>query len=264
MSGKMFFGIIVSILCLTSIAYTEGAGIQNLSLKAAAEYVQKYMWRGFDLQDNDPALQADFTLDIGETGFYSGIWATYAIDSKWREWNEIDFYAGYYRTLWEENRYALDADTSYTYYYFPRQDSDVDAQQVALTVELPKLFPPLGISKLTPYGGLYYGWSVRGEANDGLWVKLGMNCDLSIPSPLFGQREQTLSLYIESFRNDGAQGFEVNPGWGHLVTGISTTFKFKGMDITPGVNYQWTLEETVNEEDEFWFTFSISHAFKKT
>ncbi len=263
MSKKMFFGIAVSIFCLTSVAHTENVGIQNLSLKATIDYTQKFMWRGFDLQDNDPALQADLVIDIGETGFYSGIWTTCAMNSEWREWDEVDFYAGYYCTLREKTRYAVEADASYTYLYFPRYDSNVDAQQIALTAEFPKIFPSTDISQLTPYAGLYYGWPVKSGPDDGLWVKLGMNCDLSILPAPSGQEKRTLGLYVESFRNDGAQGSEVNPGWSHIAAGASTTFEFRGMDLTPGINYQWTLEETVNEEDEFWFTFSISYAFKR-
>ena len=66
---------------------------------------------------------------------------------------------------------------------------------------------------------------------------------------------------METFHNDGGQGFQVDSGWSHLATGLSTTFEYKGIGFTPEINYQSSWEDTVNDEDEFWFTFGVSYAF---
>lgn len=259
MIKKIIFVAIVSILYLPPATYAEKSWIENLSVDAKIDYVQKYMCRGFDLRNGDPAIQPSFTLDMGSTGFYSGMWASYALDAEWHEWNEIDFYVGYYDSLWEKDWYAIDIDITYIYYYFPRQDRDEDSHDITLALKLLNVIPPIGPSNLVPYSTFYYGRSVTGDADDGLWIKIGINYDLPIRAILPWQKEQTLSMYVETFHNDGAQGFEVDPGWSHLATGISTTFRWRGIGFIPGINYQWSWEDTVNDEDEFWYTFSISY-----
>lgn len=263
MTRKTAFIVLVSFLCATPMIYAEDTWIQTLSLDARIDYAEKYMWRGFDLQDGDPALQPSLTLDFGDTGLYSGTWGNYATDAEWHQWDEIDVFIGYYHTFWEQERHALEVDVYYTYFYFPRQARELDTHEVALELKFPQIIPGIGSSGLVPYASLYYGRSVTGDADDGLWIKLGMDYDLPIPAALAIQKGQNLNIYVETFHNDGAQGFEVAPGWSHVATGMSTTFKYHGIDFTPSINYQWTWEDTVNEEDEFWFTFSISYQFQK-
>jgi len=84
-----------------------------------------------------------------------------------------------------------------------------------------------------------------------------------MPAALPDQKKQSLKIYVETYHNDGAQGLNVDPGWSHLATGMSTTFKILGFDFTPAINYQWTWEDTVNEENEFWFMFGISYQFPR-
>ena len=253
--------LIAGILCSASSACADDNWAGKLSLEAEIEYAQKYMWRGFDLQEDDPALQPSLTLYFGDTGFYAGIWGNIAFDEEWHEWDEIDYYGGYYHSLCKDSWYAVDWDISYAYYYFPRYPGDVDTYTIALELEFPKLITLLNISGLVPYGAVYYGDSVEGESNDGLWIKLGVKYDLPIPPILTWQKEQALSIYMETFHNDGAQTAMVNPGWSHLATGISTTFKWHGFGFTPGINYQWSREETVNNENDFWYTLKLSYTF---
>ena len=125
----------------------------------------------------------------------------------------------------------------------------------------PKLITLLNLSGLVPYGALYYGDSAQGESNDGLWIKLGVKYDLPIPPILTWQKEQALSIYMETFHNDGAQWAMVEPGWSHLAAGISTTFEWHRFGFTPGINYQWSREETVNNENDFWYTIKLSYTF---
>ena len=43
---------------------------------------------------------------------------------------EIDLFAGYGRIFFEEERYAIDAWISYTYFAYPRTNSDGDAEEI--------------------------------------------------------------------------------------------------------------------------------------
>ncbi len=73
------------------------------------------------------------------------------------------------------------------------------------------------------------------------------------------QEEQTLSLTWEITYNDGVYGSEAD--WSHSTGGLSTTFEWKGVAFAPAANYQWSFEDTVNDEDEFYASFGIAYSF---
>lgn len=258
---RMTCAILLGVLYFTSTPYAEDNWLQNLSLNARIDYVSKYMWRGFDVLNGTPAIQPSLTLNLGRTGYYIGIWSSIALHKEWGKWNELDFYIGHYRSLWEKDWYALDIDILYTYVYYPRQDRNQDTHEIALALKFPKVIPAIGPSNLVPYSTLYYGRSVTGHADDGLWIKLGTSYELPVPAVLPWQEKQTLTMYVETFYNDGAQAAEVDPGWSHLETGVTSTFKWREIGFTPGFHYQWSWKDTVNKKNEFWFTFSVSYKF---
>lgn len=260
---KIVFFTILCYFWLTPAIYAGEAWTQKLSLDLKMDYVGKYMWRGFDLLDNDPAIQANLNLSFGSTGFYMGTWGNYALDAEWRKWDEIDFYAGYNHSFWEKDWNAVDMDITYTYFYFPRQIRYIDTHEIAVALKYPRIIPPLGSSHLAPYTTLYHGRSVLGDPKEGLWIKLGLGWDIPIPAALPDQKKQSLNIYVETFHNDGAQGLNVHPGWSHLATGMSTILQVLGFDFTPAINYQWSWEDTVNKENEFWFTVGISYHFPR-
>jgi hypothetical protein len=95
---------------------------------------------------------------------------------------------------------------------------------------------------------------------EGGWFHtLGLSYDLPIPALIPDQKEQSLSFSWDITYNDGALGS--NPGWSHITVGVSTQFEWKEVYFIPAVRYQWSLEETVDPEDEFYATFSVGYKF---
>lgn len=242
--------------------YGEESSEKKLALDVSIEHVQKYMWRGIDLQNDAGAIQPEMVLDLWGSGFYAGTWGSFAYDDEWRIWDELDYFLGYYFTLFEQEQYAIDMDIAYTYFHFPRQERSIDTMEMAFAFKFPKLISPLGKTSFTPYTTFYYGWSQTGFGDvDGLWIKVGMDLEIMIPAFPSANEEQPLSMYIETYHNDGAQSFNSKPGWSHLAMGISTTFEWYEIGFTPGINYQWSWEDTINDEDDFWYTFGVSYSF---
>ena len=115
-------------------------------------------------------------------------------------------------------------------------------------------------ARLVPYSTLYYAWSPKGH--DTVWVRAGIEYSTPIPSFQFYDIEQLLTVYAEPFYNDGYESFDVDAGWGHVQAGVSTTFDLLGMDFTPGVHYQWTMEDTLNtDKNELWFAIKVARQF---
>jgi len=259
MIKKIFLFFVISLVLFSAKAYPDDSE-KKLSITTKITYAQKYMWRGFDLQEGDPAIQPEIVLNFSGTGLYFGIWGNYAMDGQWHVWDEMDFYAGYLLTFNADKPYVMEIDASYTYYYFPNQHRDEDTQELALSLKLPKLIPKIGKTSLVPYSTLYYGWSPKGY--DTFWIKLGADYKMQIPALLTEQKEQSLTLYVEAFYNDGYKPFETTPGWSYVAAGLRTVFELHGISFIPNVNYQRTLKGSVNEDKNvFWYTFGISYYF---
>jgi uncharacterized protein (TIGR02001 family) len=248
-------------LCVTACCFvrTARAGVlEDSSLDLTVTYGE-YIWRGFDLLPNDdPAFQPDLYLTLGNTGLYFGAWANFATDKRWEIWDEWDFYFGYTFSVGGDGRLSTELDLGYIYFHFPEQDSDVDSQEVSLGFRFPGLFRESPLS-IVPYATVYYSFAAHENETDqeGWWFKLGADFDIPVRLP-GGEPDQALNCYLESFLNDGGASSQVDPGWSHTAIGVETTYTVFGIGVTPSFNYQWTWEDTVNEEDEFWFLLKLS------
>ena len=58
---------------------------------------------------------------------------------------------------------------------------------------------------------------------------------------------------------DGA--FGTKPSWSHSTLGVSTTFEWKGIYLTPALYYQFSFEDSVNPEDDLYMTVSVGYTF---
>lgn len=266
MSQNMIKVLCVTVFALAAICLLPNAVFPSESddnkvlISAKITFTQKYMSRGIDFQDDDPAIQPEVVLDFGSSGAYLGVWCNYALDAEWHKWDEIDIFTGYYFSVWEGRPSELKVDLFYTYFYFPRQDKgDENSHEVALAFRLPNLFHLTEKTCLVPYTTFYYYWSPKGFNT--FWNKLGIDCAIPVHALLPWQKEQFLNVYLETFYNDGYKPLETKAGFSHIAVGVHTTFEWHGINMTPNFNYQWTLEDTINRENEFWYTFALSYNF---
>lgn len=227
-------------------------------------YGTRYMWYGYDVLDDRGAFQPSVTLDW--SGFYVGLWASIADESGMVDSDEMDYYFGYATTFFEEESYALSADLSYYYYDYYHSESEsgidgvADAQQILLILSLPNLIP-IGPSNLVPSYEITYVWpGFQGSTDEWLsgWVhQPGVSYSLPIGNAWFP--EQTLDLGWSISYNDGMYGSD--SGWSHMTFSVSTEIAYRGIGFVPALYYQESFEDTVNDEDEWYGTFSLSYSF---
>ena len=90
--------------------------------------------------------------------------------------------------------------------------------------------------------------------------------DYGVPvtSPVTGD-ELTLNLHTEVVYNDGVSpngASDVDHDWSNAVFGINTTMDIgNNLSFTPGIYYQSSWDKSVNTEDEFWTTLSMTYKF---
>ena len=90
---------------------------------------------------------------------------------------------------------------------------------------------------------------------DGLLHEFGLEAIVPV-APLEGL---PLSVKATANYHDGVLGVE--EGWSHYTLQSFVVFPWKGLYVQPGLNYQWSEEPTVNAEDEFWFSLSVTKLF---
>lgn len=255
-------GLIVAVLSGTISAIEVGEG-KDLAVTLDASFVSKYIWRGYDVYDGDPAFQPSIDIGLFDTGFGVNVWGSFAFDSEWDNADELDSTLYYAQTLFAEEAHAIDLGANFIYYDFPNVSSNGnDSMEVGGSIALPNLIP-LGPANLVPSYYAGYLWPKDddvGPVVDGGWFHIfALTYDLPIPALIPSQEEQALSFTADLQYTDGPLDYE--SGFSHNTAGVSTSFEWSYFSLTPYLNYQWSHEDTVNEDDEFWAGISLAFSF---
>ncbi len=137
---------------LTLLASISGSTLaSNFSTEASATIASQYIWRGFDLNQEDPALQGDFVISH-DSGFSLGVWGSnYDFGSD--DGVEVDWFANYATSLTDqvsievgvtEYTFSGDSDSSTEYYFSVNfsyltiayyDDTDLDTNYLSVDLE---------------------------------------------------------------------------------------------------------------------------------
>ncbi len=256
MVGIMGFLLVMTTLNTSWSQETEKS--KSLGITADMTLVTKYLWYGYDVFDDHGAYQPSINWDIFNTGFSVNVWGSFPIGSGNEVLKELDYSVAYSTTFFEEEIYAVDLGVNYIYYDFPRVNSRFvpDTHEVGVSVALPNLIK-IGDSALVPS---YHGaklWPADSELGfdvAGGIHTLGLGYDFTIPNT-----EQVLSLSADVNYNDGL--FAADHDWSHATLGISTSFEVGPVSLTPFINYQISMDDSVNPDDDFWGGLSVSMSF---
>ncbi len=270
------------VLAAALIVFASGgigwAAEGDLGVDVDVTWVSKYIWRGFDMLDDKAALQPSVSVDIFDSGFSVTAWASYAGSSKGAgdvstvngtEWNYILTYSN---SAFEGEIYQMDYAANYIYYDFiDGASKTADTQEINVSVAFPQL---CGFGVVPNYTAIYM-WPARsgGISNSmGGWIhQFGLDYDLTLGEILPNNPEQILTFSWDITYNDGAGGRSTNPvvppsdvdhDWSHMTWGVSTEITCPlGGKLRPGVYYQTSMDDSVNDEDEFWTGVSYTISF---
>lgn len=227
----------------------------------SAAFVSKYIWRGYDVFDDHAAFQPSVSLNLFQTGLSVGVWGSFALSSGYEDLDELDYILAWGKTFFDNERYSLDFSTNYIYYDFPNTSSELaDYEEVGIGFALPNLLP-LSSSYLIPSYYVCYDWPAHsGGPQEGWFHIFSVSYDVHIPAFIPSQDEQDLSLTADVTYNDGA--FDADSDFSHATVSLATTFEWKGFTLTPSLQHQWSFEDTVNRENEFWAGVSLGYNFR--
>jgi len=243
---------VVGLVMFVGLMVGRGYAGEKVDVTFTNSFVTKYIWRGYDILNDDPAYQPSLDFSFGDSGFSANIWGSFALKSGdtsgYEDLDELDYSLTYSRTLSD----GLDGALGYVYYDYPKVNSSGDINEFWASLSLTDvLFAPTLSS--------YYDFPQQGGGPERGWYhSLSLGYDLVVPE----LEEQVISLGAGLWYNDGASGVE--SGISHGTLDVSTEFAWGMFTVTPSLHYQLTagnVDDSINDEDEFWGGLDFSLSF---
>lgn len=258
-------GILLSVFISLYVVGLTQAEQKEIGVTIDATYVSKYIWHGFNFYGHDnAAFQPSIDFDLWGTGFGVTVWHSRAFRSGLSDLEEFDYIVYYGDSAFEETSYAMDYVVSWLYYdFYDTRTRDSDLQELMTQFSWPDLLP----CKIVPSYIVGKLWQSRsGSAalkNVGGWIHvLGLGYDWTIPGVLPETSNQVVSLMADLTYNDGYGAAGVDHDWSHATLGASTSLGIaNNLTFTPGMYYQISLDDSVNDEDEVWTSLSLTCNF---
>jgi hypothetical protein len=243
-----------------------GRGLKGkIDFELSSTFVSKHIWHGLDLFDDHGAFLPVGTIIFGDSGFTAKIIDVYPMSSGFEKSVERH-YAGFYTgTLLQDTPWATNFTTSYYYNGKPKTaNKKGDTQEIGITFFWPKLIAA-GNGYITPSYYFDYIWASKSNSDmrncEGFIHVFGIAYDFEIPDFLMTGKKQNFRLFGDLTYNDGFVGSTIEHDWSHAVIGISTNFTKGNWTITPSLSFQKSMEDSVNTEDEFWSSISVTYRF---
>ena len=259
----------VVLFCVIGFAQAQDAELHG---SVDFTYQSKYVWRGFDVYNDKSAMQPSLDLDLFGSGFGVNMMGHRANSSGYERAERWDYTLYYQNMLCPDETYAMMYRLGWVYYNYPQGNAeDADLQEMHAVVSLPKMIPAgiipsYVLVKLWPNSSGSFVGAPRSDGTASGWAHIFMlDYPLTVGGVLPDTPEQVLNLHAELVYNDGVHpgGQNVEHDWSNAVFGVSTGINLAdNLVFTPGVYYQVTMEDTVNEDkDELWTTFSMTYKF---
>ncbi len=254
--------LIIGLICMTSSVSAEDTKLKEkpkLGIQLDATWVSKYIWHGQDLYDDRAAFQPSISLDVFGTGFSTGVWMSSACASGFVRDEELDYWAAYRNSFFDDTWLKTDYEVKWLYYdYFRQSSKKADSQEIEGAFSWPDILP-WGI---VPYYLISYNYCAQShcEAADlkmeGFLHTFGFTYDFNAPKV-----DLPLTFSWDISYNDGQGGPDFDHEWAYTTWGLSSYIKFGPGGFTPAIYYQKTMDRSINKEDELWCSFSYTVEF---
>lgn len=255
--------LLIAVISLSTAGLVQ-AQERNLSGTFDVTYLSRYIWRGFDMYEDDhSAIQPSIDLDLYGTGLGIKILWSRANTSGFED-NEWFNYTLYYNnSFFQAQNYATDYTVGWGYYnYIDSPAKASDLQELFASFSWPEICP----AGFVPSYTIVLVWPSKSNstfASDyGGWLHvLGLDYDITIANIVPEEIPvRTLHLSTDLVYNDGVLGADAE--WSHMVFGLSTDLEISSnLTFTPAFYFQSSWEDSVNNDDEIWVGLSMKYKF---
>jgi hypothetical protein len=247
-----------------------------------ATWDSQYIWRGFNVFGNDvvrgnSAAHALVDLNLFDTGFGVSAVGHQSLSNAFGELQRWDGTVYYQNGLFGGETFATNFRLGYVYYYYPKPNYGMtqDLMEGHAVLSWPNLLPIKGLQPSYAFAymlpGMKNHWAEFvnadfGDNSTGMFHIAMLDYAFTVPALLASMDDQAIKLHSEVVYNSGVSPFgnEVKSGFSDAVVGASTDFAFganRNIILTPFVYYQFSVEETVNPDNELWGGISLKYAF---
>jgi len=263
-----------------TISYAQVPPSTSPEIKGTLDFTfgTKYVWRGFNVYGERSAIHPSVDLFSPDLNFGFNLTGHKANGSGYEMFERWDYNFYYVAKFFAEEQQEVDLRFDYVYYNYPQEKSErFDLQELNMVMSLPKLLqvnglvPSYVLVKLYPASsGSYvgaksankYGVPTHGTASGFAHIFM---LDYAMPyiCPFTGV-DRKLNWHAEVVYNDGVapNGANVDHRWSDGVLGATTSYELvQNLSLTPGLFYQSSWEDTVNDDDQIWGTLSLTYKF---
>jgi hypothetical protein len=237
----------------------------------------QYIWRGFDIFRDAGAIDVMADLNLFDTGFGASVVGHQSLGDAFGELQRWDGTLYYQNVLWRGEPLATNFRLGYVYYYYPKTNYGLTQDQMEghAVLSWPNLLPIQGLQPSFAFAYMWPGaknpWaqSANPDFDDnstGMFLIGMLDYAFTVPALLSPTEDQVVRLHSELVYNGGVSPFgtDVQSGFSDAVIGASTDFVFgagRNLVLTPAVYYQFSFEDSVNPDNEFWASVSLKYAF---
>ncbi|MBM4026686.1 MAG: hypothetical protein FJ280_14980 [Planctomycetes bacterium] len=242
-----------------------------------ATWDSQYIWRGFDVFDGEDAVHVLADLNLFDTGFGVSV-VGHQSPSEWlgalQRWDGTIYYQN---GVFAGESYATNFRLGFVYYYYPKpnQGRTQDLMEGQVILSWPNLLPIPGLQPSYAFAYMFPGRENRwaqtrnpdfDDNSTGMFHILMLDYAFTVPAVLRALDDHVVKLHSELVYNGGVSpyGTPVNSGLSHAVLGASTDLALTavpGLVLTPSFYYQFSFEDSVNPDNEFWASISLKYVF---
>ena len=242
-----------------------------------ATWDSQYIWRGFNVFGGDSAAHVLADLNLFDTGFGVSAVGHQSLGESLGDMQRWDGTVYYQNGLFGGEMLATNFRLGYVYYYYPKLNygRTQDLMEGHAVLSWPSLLPIKGLQPSYAFAYMWPGmknhWAedanpAFGKNCTGMFQILMLDYAFTVPALLASMDDQVIKLHSEAVYNSGVSPFgtKVKSGFSDAVVGASTDFAFgagRNIILTPFVYYQFSLEKTVDPDNEFWGGISLKYAF---
>jgi hypothetical protein len=266
------FGI--CLFCLAaSLAWpaTAAEEAKEWGVTADLTVATKYMTDGFNVGGDHTAWMPSVAVNTTVPGFFIMFWSALPVNRDRQQYDEYDFMARYSRNFLEGSPLKVNLHGYFDYWVYPHDEltKDKNGQTIAPQnfrglkfhggLSLLELLPLFGSHLVPSYNYYYWTPDQKNLFQAGAHHELFLSYSHDLPTFIPGAKRQDFTLGGSLNYHDGVLGVE--PGWSHTTAHASTSVDALGCTFGASVNYQWSYIASVDPENEFWATVSVTKKF---
>jgi hypothetical protein len=271
---KQFWSIFFFMAGMWLAAEAQAAPPNRFVLTTGLTYATEYLTDGFRVGDASPVFQLSLKLDIPKTGFSLMYWDSIRADRSKREFDEHDFLGIYNHDFNQGSRYGFNFHGYYDYWFFPNSrpltdpfgdqlsNTEMHGSKLNAGFSMTHLLPLAGSFLIPAYNVYYWIYWREDRSNQyegGARHELSLSYSHLLPKLAAWMESQYAGAFASLNYNDGA--FDVHPGLSHSVGTLYAGLVALNTDFIISANQQLSYQRTVNEQSDFWMTFTVLKEF---